>query len=132
MVLAALRSDRAAAIFASRSERVIPSGWWIIQPSTVVDEAIRLDPNNAVAYTNRGRVYERQGRFDEATVEHDAAIRLNPALAIAYANRGLSYEGKRDYEKALADFERALSIDPKLVRAIEGRDRVQASHVTAR
>lgn len=89
-------------------------------------------PGSAIAYTNRGRVYERQGRFDEAIAQHDAAIRLDPKLAIAYANRGLAHEGAGEYDKALADFAQALAIEPKLDRALEGRERVQASRVTVR
>jgi tetratricopeptide (TPR) repeat protein len=96
------------------------------------DEAIRLDPGSAIAYTNRGRAYERQGRFNEAIVQHDTAIRLDPKLAIAYANRGLAHEGAGEYVEALADFEKALVIEPKLDRALDGRDRIQASRVTVR
>ena len=48
------------------------------------DEAIRLDPQLALAYNNRGVAYKNLGKHQRAIEDFDAAIRLDPQLAMAY------------------------------------------------
>ncbi len=38
------------------------------------DKAIALDPNVALAYTNRGGAYYRKGAFDRAIADHSRAV----------------------------------------------------------
>ena len=38
------------------------------------DKAIAINPNVALAYTNRGLAYERKGAFDRAIADYDKAI----------------------------------------------------------
>jgi hypothetical protein len=71
------------------------------------DEAIRLDPQDAKAYDNRGNAYASLGQYERAIQDYDEAIRINPQNAIAYYNRGLTYaelgksvESERDIQKA--------------------------------
>ncbi|MCE2524123.1 MAG: tetratricopeptide repeat protein, partial [Rhodobacteraceae bacterium] len=40
------------------------------------DEAVRLDPNNAAAYNNRGIAKKEMGRHEEAIADYDEAVRL--------------------------------------------------------
>ena len=54
-------------------------------------EAIRLDPELAVAYSNRGLAYDELGQMERAVADFDEAIRLDPQLALAYHNRGNAY-----------------------------------------
>ena len=51
------------------------------------DEAIRLDPQFASAYYNRGLAYQRLGQSERAIKDFNEAIRLNPQYAAAYNNR---------------------------------------------
>ena len=51
------------------------------------DEAIRLDPNDAGAYNNRGVVKKWLNQLEEALIDFDEAIHLNPDDADAYSNR---------------------------------------------
>src|SRR6478752_3135348 len=44
-----------------------------------LDQAIRLDPNDAPAYANRGMIYQARDDLDHAVADYDEAIRLNPA-----------------------------------------------------
>jgi len=76
-------------------------------------EAIRLDPNNAVAYGTRGAAYKGKEDFDSAIADLTEAIRLDPNNAPAYGNRGLTYITKRDYDKAISDLEMAVKIQPE-------------------
>jgi tetratricopeptide (TPR) repeat protein len=42
------------------------------------DQAIKLDPNNAVAFDNRGIAYGHKREYDRAIQDFDKAIRLDP------------------------------------------------------
>jgi len=75
--------------------------------------ALRLDPNNAKTYQERGVAYLSKGDLDKAIADFTQAIRLDPNDADAYYNRGYVYVTKKDYDRAIADFEAALRINPK-------------------
>jgi tetratricopeptide (TPR) repeat protein len=47
--------------------------------------AIRLDPNSAAAYNNRGIAYYAKGDYDQAIADCEAALRIDPILAQARA-----------------------------------------------
>ena len=49
-----------------------------------LDEAIRLNPENATAYLNRGDAYNETGDYDKAIADYDEAIQLDSEDAIAY------------------------------------------------
>ena len=68
-----------------------------------MNRAINLDPNGAVAYNNRGLVYQHKGDYEKAIADYTQAIQLNPDLAQAYSNRGEVLLHLRDWEKAEAD-----------------------------
>ena len=53
-------------------------------------EAIRLKPDFAPAYYNRGLAYSRKGDLDKAIADYTEAIRLEPDLAHAYEARANS------------------------------------------
>ena len=66
-------------------------------------EAIRLNPDFADAYNNRGNAYGRKGDFDAAIQDYNKAIALNPEYARAYANRGEAWLHLKEWERAKAD-----------------------------
>ena len=78
------------------------------------DEAVRLDPNLAAAYMNRGAVYAAKNEYDKSIEDSTKAIDLKPSktddLATAYSNRGAAYIGKGEFDKAIADADEALKI----------------------
>ncbi len=78
------------------------------------NEAIRLDPKYASAYSIRGSEYHRKGELDKAMEDCNAAIRFDAKLASAYLARGHCYEGKNKLYAALADYQEAIRIDPTL------------------
>jgi hypothetical protein len=82
-----------------------------------LNEAIRLDPKNAVAYANRGEAYSDKGDYDRAIEDLNEAIRLAPNHAAAYANRGEAYSNKGDRERAIEDLNYAIRLEPNLTHA---------------
>jgi regulator of sirC expression with transglutaminase-like and TPR domain len=89
------------------------------------DQAIRLSPKDADAYTNRGAAHIATGDYNRAISDLDQAIRLDPKYAVAYATRGEAYEAKNDPDQAIADFNQALKLEPSLADARQGRERMR-------
>jgi tetratricopeptide (TPR) repeat protein len=79
--------------------------------ATDFTQAIRIDPNNKIAYKERGLMYNEQGDHDRAIADYNQAIRLDPNYAAAYNNRGLVYSDKGDYDRAIADYTQAIRLD---------------------
>jgi tetratricopeptide (TPR) repeat protein len=84
-------------------------------------EAIRLNPDLAVAYHARGVIHGKKQEFEKAIVDLSEAIRLKPDYAEAYANRGCCYVANGDLDKGFADFDEALRLNPNEAKAYCGR-----------
>ena len=61
------------------------------------DRAIRLNPNFAGAYVNRGNARDDMGDIQGAIADYNQAIRVNPKDDTAYYNRGISRIRARNY-----------------------------------
>ena len=59
-------------------------------------QAIRLAPDYAKAYMERGRAYDEKGDNDRTIADYTQAIRLDPNDVAAYVNRGSAYYYKKD------------------------------------
>src|SRR5262245_39606531 len=68
---------------------------------------IQHNPNDDIAYHNRGDAYGLKGDIDHAISDYTKAIELNPNYAAAYNGRGRAYTSKGDYIRAVADVARA-------------------------
>ena len=85
-------------------------------------QALKLDPNNAIIYYQRGNAYNDKGDFDRAIADYTQAIRVNPNLSDAYMMRGMIYmENKQDLDTAIADYTQAIRLDPDYTEAYVGR-----------
>ena len=84
-------------------------------------EAIRLNPDDAEAYYNRGLAYYEQGNLDKAIADYDEAIRLNPDDAQAYYNRAIAYYDRGNLDKAIADYQIAIDLNPDDAEAYYNR-----------
>ncbi|MDR1326259.1 MAG: tetratricopeptide repeat protein [Treponema sp.] len=85
------------------------------------NQTIRVEPNYAAAYNNRGRSYYAKGDYDKAIADFNQAITLDPNYADAYNNRGRAYYAKGDLDRALADYNQAITLDPESPLAFNGR-----------
>ena len=85
------------------------------------DEAIRLKPDLANAFNNRGATYEAKGDHDRAIADYAQAVHLKPDYAIAFKNRGLAYNAKGDRDLAIADFNEAIRLKPDYAVAYNDR-----------
>ena len=85
------------------------------------NEAIRLKPDYANAYNNRGSAYSRLGQYQLAIEDYNEAIRIKPDYTLVYKNRALSYFkqgsnelGCRDAQKACAGGDCKLLTDSRV------------------
>ena len=76
------------------------------------DTAIRLQPDYAEVYNNRGNIKNGLGCPDDAVADYDTAIRLNPHFAEAYYNRGVQKALCEELDAAIADYDEAIRIKP--------------------
>jgi tetratricopeptide (TPR) repeat protein/serine/threonine protein kinase len=85
------------------------------------DEAIRLNPQSASAYNNRGNAKYAKGELEGAIKDYTEAIRLNPQSASAYTNRGVTKKAKGELEGAIKDYTEAIRLNPQSASAYNNR-----------
>ena len=73
-------------------------------------EAIKLGPEFAEAYHQRGLTYTKQRDFDRAIADFSEAIELERNNALFYYNRGLAYTKQRDFDRAIVDLNKAIEL----------------------
>jgi tetratricopeptide (TPR) repeat protein len=84
-------------------------------------EAIRLKPDSALAYSERGFAYAGKHNLDKAIADLSEAIRLDPTDATAYYFRGSAYSEKDDFDKSIANLTEAIQLNPQYAQAYVGR-----------
>jgi tetratricopeptide (TPR) repeat protein len=84
-------------------------------------EAIRLKPDYAHAFNNRGEVRRKKGDFDGALQDYEQAMRLEPDGPFPFNNRGIVREVKGDRAGAFQDYEQAIRLKPDYVDAYYNR-----------
>ena len=78
-----------------------------------LDEAIRLKPEDFLAYSDRGLAYFRLGSPKRAIDDLEEAIRLNPKYAHAYLNRGVAYGRLGQHRQAIESYDEATRLNPE-------------------
>ena len=73
-----------------------------------LDEAIRLNPNDAQSHNIRGNVWDELGVFERALADYDDAIRIDPNNPAAFHDRAILWQRKGTLDKALLDLDRAI------------------------
>jgi tetratricopeptide (TPR) repeat protein len=94
-----------------------------------LNEAIRLDPNNSHAFSNRGFAYLRKDNSDpeRAKADFNEAIRLDLKNFEALSGRGAVYTMNKDFDRAFADLNQAIRLEPKYANAYVNRGNVYES-----
>lgn len=89
-----------------------------IQSERVLKEALKLNPDYAVAHVNLGMVYGQQELLEQAENELRKAIELDPKLALAYYGLGFIYANDpKRHRAALENLYKALDIEPDMAVA---------------
>lgn len=85
------------------------------------NEAIRLKPDYADAFNNRGVARYDKGDVKGALQDYNEAIRLKPDHALALSNRGDIRRLNGDVEGALQDCSEAIRLKPDYASAFNNR-----------
>ena len=76
-------------------------------------QAIRLKPDYADAFYNRGRAHHDKDDLKAATRDYSKAIRLQPKFANAFNNRGCARYYLGDLDGALEDYNETVRLEPE-------------------
>jgi tetratricopeptide (TPR) repeat protein len=76
-------------------------------------DLIKLYPENAAGWSNRGNSKISQNRPQEALIDYNKAVELAPNFPDPYLNRGAALESLGKWEEAIADYDRVLELAPK-------------------
>ena len=79
---------------------------------TCYDEAIRINPGDALVWTNKGVALGSLGRYKEEITCYDEAIRINPGYAKAWTNKGVALDNLGRYKEAITCYDEAIRINP--------------------
>ncbi len=86
-------------------------------------QAIKLKPNMASAYINRGITYGHTKKYDDAIEDFTQAIKLDTNMvAIVYFNRGFAYQCMDKHDEAIKDFTQAINLDTKMADVYVNRN----------
>jgi len=80
---------------------------------SLYDEAIKLNPYNAVYFSNRAFAYQKLEQFGASVVDAARAIDLDKTYAKAYYRRGSALVALGKYKAGLKDFKKVVQIYPK-------------------
>lgn len=86
-----------------------------------LDEAIKLKPDLAEAYNNRGNAYSDIKQYERAIEDYNEVIRLQPNFSYAYYNRGLTYSDLGRHQQAVEDFNTVIRLNPDEINAYYNR-----------
>jgi tetratricopeptide (TPR) repeat protein len=88
---------------------------------TMAENAIRKNPNNDIAYSQRGYALLVDGRIEEAEADFQKAIALNPTKRLdCYCNLGMILVRRQQPAEAVELFRKAIEYDPDYLFARRG------------
>jgi tetratricopeptide (TPR) repeat protein len=84
-------------------------------------QAIRLKPDYAIAFNNRGAALKDKGDLEGAMKDYSEALRFKPDYATAFNNRGDAQRLKGELQDALEDANEAIRLKPDYAAAFHTR-----------
>ncbi|NES08197.1 MAG: tetratricopeptide repeat protein [Okeania sp. SIO2F4] len=85
------------------------------------NQALKIYPEMADVWNNRGVVLTRLKIFDEAIVSYDRALQIRADYADAWNNRGVSLIELQHYQEAINSFEQGIKVKPDYADAWNNR-----------
>ncbi|XP_068305974.1 hsp70-Hsp90 organizing protein 3-like [Pyrus communis] len=83
-------------------------------------EALRRNPKDPKAYSNRAACYTKLGAMPEGLKDAEKCIELDPTFAKGYTRKGAVQFFMKEYEKALETYQEGLKHDPSNQELLDG------------
>jgi tetratricopeptide (TPR) repeat protein len=77
----------------------------------ILEKALEIDPYYAEAWYNKGLVYYKMKKYNEALECYNKALEIDPYYAEAWNNKGNVYYKMKEYNEALECYNKALEIN---------------------
>lgn len=106
-----------AGVYSNRGNAYVQKGLYDLAIQDF-NQALTLEPYNAIVLNNRANGYIHMQQFDHAITDADQAVHLKPDFVHAYINRGTAYLGLRQYDKAVENADFVLQHDAKNVNVL--------------
>lgn len=90
-------------------------------------KAIELNPNDATAPRNLGRIYANLEKHQDALIWLNKAAVLDPKNADVFGLLCYTYGRTNDAERAISNCDKALELNPKYENAIRWRNNIRAA-----
>lgn len=74
-------------------------------------EAIQVDAQNHVLYSNRSAAFASLGRYDEALADAEQVTTLKPDWPKGYSRKGAALHGLQRWDDAIATYQAGLAVD---------------------
>jgi protein O-mannosyl-transferase len=87
------------------------------EASVLLEEAVRLRPDDPQTHYGLGVTLAAQGRLDEAITHYREALRLRPRDASTYNNLGNALARQGHFDDAVVQYREAIALDPAHARA---------------
>lgn len=81
------------------------------------DEALKINPQNATTWNEKGMVLAKLRKYDDAIKAYDEALKINPQNVDAWKNKGNALRNLGRYEEAFEAWDEALKINPQFAKA---------------
>eukprot|EP00299_Pterocystis_sp_00344_P016471 c8267_g1_i2.p1 GENE.c8267_g1_i2~~c8267_g1_i2.p1 ORF type:complete len:352 (+),score=84.52 c8267_g1_i2:38-1057(+) len=75
-------------------------------------QAIEIDPQNFICFTNRSMASFKLGRFTDSLKDADRAIELNPSWMKGHARRAAALSSLAKWDQAIKSYNNALKLEP--------------------
>ncbi|KAM1037474.1 hypothetical protein ACFX15_031631 [Malus domestica] len=83
-------------------------------------EALRRNPKDPKAYSNRAACYTKLGAMPEGLKDAEKCIELDPTFTKGYTRKGAVQFFMKEYEKALETYQEGLKHDPSNQELLDG------------
>ena len=87
----------------------------------IFSDAIELNPQNMLAWHNRGWAYAEQKKYTQAMADFNKAMTLKPDSELPYFGRGWVYNLQKEYKAAIREYDKVIELNPKYATAWNNR-----------